>query len=72
MIVVKAPAGRSGQEGSPIRSAFFYLMVLPLLVMVVLGVLRVRFAVWFWRRMYIIGVVYVVFVLVRLAFELWR
>ncbi len=72
MILVNSQPSRFVTEGSCIRSAFFYLMVLPLLVMVILGVFRVRFAVWFWRRMYLIGVVYVVFVLARLALELWR
>ncbi len=54
------------------RSALFYLLIAPLLVMVVLGVFRVRFAVWFWRRMYFVGVAYVLFVLARLAIDLWR
>jgi hypothetical protein len=43
-------------------------LVLPAAVMALLGVLRFQFARTFWRRMYIIGLVYVGLVLVRLLF----
>ena len=52
------------------RSSFLYLLLLPAVIMVVLGVLRVRFAVYFWRRMYIVGLVYVAVLLSRLVIEL--
>ena len=39
--------------------------------MLVLGLLRFRFAMQFWRKMYIVGLVYVVVLLVRLAFQVW-
>ncbi len=52
--------------GRAIRGLLFYLILLPGLVMLVLGLLRFRFAVRFWRRMYIVGLVYVAVLLVRL------
>jgi hypothetical protein len=45
------------------------LLLLPGLVMAVLALLRVRFARVFWRRMYIIGLVYVAIVVVRAVAE---
>lgn len=52
------------------RGAFFYLVLLPAVALIVLGVLRVRFAVSFWRKMYIVGLVYVALLLTRLAVQL--
>lgn len=46
-------------------------MLLPLVVMAVLGVLRVRVARVFWRKLYIVGLVYVALILARLALTLW-
>ncbi len=46
-------------------------MLLPVVVLIVLGMLRVRFALYFWRRMYIVGLVYVALLLGRLAVMLW-
>lgn len=45
-------------------------MALPLLLLAVLAVLRVRFAVHFWRRLYLIGLLYVALLLARLAYQL--
>ena len=45
-------------------------MVLPLLTLAVLAVLRVRFAIRFWRRLYLIGLLYVALLLARLALQL--
>lgn len=53
--------------GGTIRGLLFYLVLVPGLVMLVLGVLRFRFAVRFWRRMYILGLVWVALLLVRLV-----
>jgi hypothetical protein len=53
-----------------VRSFVFYFLVLPALVMIALGVLRVRFAVAFWRRMYLVGLVWVAVVLIRVAYTL--
>lgn len=48
----------------------FYLVLLPGVALTVLALLRVRFAVHFWKRMYIVGLAYVVILLVRLAIQL--
>lgn len=53
-----------------IRSLIVYLVVLPLLTLAVLAVLRVRFAIRFWRRLYLIGLLYVALLLARLALQL--
>ncbi len=45
-------------------------MLLPLLLLAALAVLRVRFAVRFWRRLYLVGLVYVALLLARLAYQL--
>ena len=59
---------REGAEA--IRGALIYLVLIPAVVMVVLGLLRFRFAMRFWQKMYILGLVYVAIVLVRLAVQL--
>ena len=40
------------------------------MLLIVLGLLRVRFAVRFWQKLYIVGLVYVVLLLTRLAVQL--
>lgn len=65
----RGAAGAASGGGGAIRGLFFYAVLLPLLVLVVLAILRVRFAVFFWRRMYIVGLVYVALLLGRLALQ---
>ncbi len=64
-------AARGGRGDSAIRGLLFYLVLVPGLVMLVLGLLRFRFAVRFWQRMYILGLVYVAVLLVRLIVSAW-
>ncbi len=52
------------------KSFLLYALVLPTLVMIALGMVRVRFALYFWRRMYLAGLIYVAIVLVRLVWVL--
>ena len=60
----------SSEGDEAIRGLLFYFVLIPAAVMVVLGLLRFRFATRFWQRMYILGLVYVAVVLVRLAVQL--
>jgi hypothetical protein len=65
-------AARAGAApgGTAIRGLIFYLLLLPALVLVVLALLRVRFAVAFWKRLYVVGLVYVAILLGRLLIQL--
>ena len=58
---------REGEES--IRGILIYFVLIPAVVMVVLGLLRFRFAIRFWQQMYILGLVYVAIVLVRLVIQ---
>jgi hypothetical protein len=66
----RTPGGASHDAitgGGAMRGFLVYLVLLPGAVMIVLGVLRFRFARRFWRKMYILGLVWVALVLVRLV-----
>lgn len=58
----------AGAGGGPIiRSSWFGLFVVALLMLGVLALLRVRFAVRFWRNIYLVGVALVIMRLLQLA-----
>ena len=66
---VRVAALSATTGGTPIRGFLFYLVLLPGVVMIVLALLRFGFAVRFWRRLYIVGLVYVAVLLIRLALQ---
>lgn len=66
---MSSPAGefRVDRRGGAAIRWVLILLLLPGVVMAVLGILRVRFARVFWRRMYIVGLVYVAIVVLRVV-----
>ncbi|MFN8558072.1 MAG: hypothetical protein U0531_12285 [Dehalococcoidia bacterium] len=47
-----------------------YAVILPALALAIAGLLRFRFAIQIWRKLYIVGLAYVALVLIRLVM-LW-
>lgn len=51
-----------------IRVFLFYALILPAVLLALLAVFRVRFARRIWKRLYILGLVYVAVILGRVAY----